>query len=223
LVEPGHPLADSLEEINKAASRSADLTRQLLTFARRQAADPVPLDLNATVDGMLQMLRQLIGEDVELSWTPGSNPGPIRMDPSQLDQILTNLCVNARDAVAEADPGRVTIETRLDAFDPAYCAGHPGYLPGRYLQLAVRDNGCGMPKETVARLFEPYFTTKEKGKGTGLGLATVYGIVKQNHGFIVVESEPGQGTVFRIYLPLYVAPTGESAPAPQGSSCPESP
>ena len=201
-VDPAQPLHADLEEIRKAAERSADLTRQLLAFARKQTVAPKVLDLNETVEGMLKMLRRLIGEDIDLAWLPGADLWPVKMDPSQIDQILANLCVNARDAIAGV--GKVTIETGNGAFDEDYCADHAGFVPGEYVLLAVSDDGCGMDKETLAHIFEPFFTTKEMGKGTGLGLATVYGIVKQNNGFINVYSEPGQGTTFKIYLPRHV-------------------
>jgi len=204
-VEPAQPLFSDIEEIRKAAERSAILTRQLLTFARKQTIAPKVIDLNETVEGMLQMLRRLIGEDIHLAWRPGRNLPSTKMDPSQIDQILANLCVNARDAIRGV--GKITIETGEAAFDEAYCAEHAGFKPGEYVLLAVSDNGCGMDKETISHLFEPFFTTKEVGKGTGLGLATVYGAVKQNNGFINVYSEPGQGTTFRIYLPPYQAGT----------------
>lgn len=198
-VRPDDPLCADLKEILKAADRSADITRQLLAFSRRQAIAPKTLDLNATVEGMLRMLRRLIGEDIDLVWQPKLNIWPIKMDPSQLDQILVNLSVNARDAIS--DVGKITIETGVKTFDKAYCDDHAEYVPGDYVLLAVSDNGCGMSKETQENLFEPFFTTKEVGKGTGLGLATVYGIVKQNCGFINVYSEPGLGSSFKIYLP----------------------
>ena len=204
-VDPKDPLFTDLQEVRKTAERSANLTRQLLTFARKQTIEPKVIDLNETVEGMLKMLGRLIGEDIDLSWVPGKNIAPVKMDPSQIDQILANLCVNARDAIA--DVGKVTIETGLAAFDQAYCDVHAGFVPGEYVMLAVSDNGCGMDQETVSHLFEPFFTTKDVGKGTGLGLATVYGAVKQNKGFINVYSEPGQGTTFRIYLPPYQAGT----------------
>jgi PAS domain S-box-containing protein len=202
-LNPVHPLAATLQEIRKAADRSASLTRQLLAFARRQTVAPKVLDLNDTVEGMLKMLRRLIGEDIDLAWLPGKNLGQVRIDPSQIDQILANLCVNARDAIG--DTGRITIETAASSFDEDYCARHSGFIPGEYILLAVSDDGCGMTKEVLANLFEPFFTTKETGKGTGLGLATVYGIVTQNSGFINVYSEPGQGTTFKIYLPRHAA------------------
>lgn len=218
-TDTSQPLFANLQEISKAARRSADLTRQLLAFARRQTIAPKVLDLNETVEGMLKMLRRLIGEDIDLTWLPGENLGPIKIDPSQIDQMLANLCVNARDAIA--DTGKVTITTAVAAFNQAYCQTHLDYLPGEYIQLTVSDNGAGMDSETLANLFEPFFTTKELGKGTGLGLATVYGIVKQNEGFIHVASTPGQGTTFNIYLPRHAAGEGptrrESArPAPPG-------
>lgn len=200
-VEPAQPLFDDLQEVRKAAERSADLTRQLLTFARKQTIAPRLIDLNETLENMLKMLRRLVGENIGLIWIPGKNLWPVKIDPSQLDQILANLCVNARDAIA--DVGKITIETAAVAFDEAWCALHAGFTPGQYVLLAVSDNGCGMDQETVKHLFEPFFTTKGQGKGTGLGLASVYGAVKQNNGFITVYSEPGQGTTFKIYLPRH--------------------
>ncbi len=200
-VNPSDSLYDDLQEILDAASRSRETVRQLLAFARKQIIEPRVIDLNDTVEGMLKMLRPLIGEDIDLAWFPGYNIWPIRMDPSQLDQILANLCVNARDAIA--DVGRISIETDRVSFDNAYCDDHLGFVPGDFVLLTVSDNGCGMDRETRDRLFEPFFTTKEVGRGTGLGLSTVYGIVKQNDGFINVYSEPGNGTTFKIYLPRH--------------------
>ncbi len=200
-VTPGEPLHDELEGIYKAAIRSSDITRQLLAFARKQTICPVVLDLNLTVESMLKMLRRLIGEDIDLDWRPTTDACSIKMDPVQVDQILANLCVNARDAIA--DVGKVTIETGNDAFDETYCADHDGYVAGEYVRLAVSDDGCGMDEEILDKIFDPFFTSKELGQGTGLGLSTVYGIVKQNHGFINVSSEPGKGTTFRIYLPRH--------------------
>ena len=189
-----------LREIESAGRRSADLTRQLLAFARRQTIAPRVLDLNEALAGMLKMLQRLIGEDIELTWLPAPELGLVKMDASQLDQVLTNLVVNARAAISEG--GRVTIETADAEFDEEYCRAHQGYLPGRYVMVAVSDNGRGMDRDTMDRIFEPFFTTREFGQGTGLGLATVYGIIRQNHGFINVYSEPGRGSTFRIYLPL---------------------
>ena len=204
-MAPDDPLQDIFGEIFSAAKRSADITQQLLAFARKQTITPKVLDFNDTIESMLKMLRRLIGEDIDLAWLPGANIRRVRIDPSQIDQILANLCVNARDAIA--DVGKITIETGNATFDSAYCVEHPGFVTGDFVLLAVSDDGCGMGQETLANLFEPFFTTKDVGKGTGLGLATVYGIVKQNNGFINVYSEPDQGTTFRIYLPRYFAKT----------------
>ncbi len=198
---PGHQLQRYLTQIRNAASRSASLTQQLLAFARKQTIAPKVVDLNETVENMLKMLQRLIGEDIELKWQPKTDLWPVKVDPSQIDQIMANLCVNARDAIT--DVGKITIETENSNIGKEYCESHPGFVQGEYLRLAVSDNGCGMEKETLGKLFEPFFTTKDKGKGTGLGLATVYGIVKQNNGFINVYSEPGHGTTFTIYLPRY--------------------
>ncbi|MBU1568373.1 MAG: PocR ligand-binding domain-containing protein [Proteobacteria bacterium] len=201
-INPADPLLQDLHEIKNAAIRSADLTRQLLAFARKQTISPKVLDLNNTVESSLNMLRRLIGEDINLAWLPGNGLWPVKIDPTQIDQILANLTVNARDAIAGV--GRITIETDNLVLDDDYCADHMGFLPGSYVLMMVSDDGCGMDKETREHAFEPFFTTKEIGKGTGLGLATIYGIVKQNSGFINVYSEPGKGTTFRILLPKYV-------------------
>jgi two-component system, cell cycle sensor histidine kinase and response regulator CckA len=206
-VNPAQSLFTDLMEIEKAARRSTDLTRQLLAFARKQTVAPKVLDLNETVEGMLKMLRRLIGEDIDLAWLPGKNLWAVKVDPAQIDQILANLCINARDAIAGV--GKITIETGTTTFDEAYCADHPGFVPGEFVLLAVSDNGCGMDKDTLGKVFEPFFTTKGIGQGTGLGLATIYGIVKQNNGFINVYSEPGQGTTFKIYIPRHVGQAGE--------------
>ncbi len=201
-LEPVNPLFGDMQKIQKAAEHSAGVTRQLLAFARKQTVSPRVFDLTESVEEMLKMLRRLIGEQIDLVWRPGRKSGMVKMDPTQLDQVLANLCVNARDAIA--DVGRITIETGRVIFDEANCARQAELEPGDYVLLAVSDDGSGMGRETVANIFEPFFTTKEVGQGTGLGLATVYGIVKQNDGFINVDSEPGQGTTFRIYLPRYV-------------------
>ncbi len=201
-VDPTQPLHANLQEIRKAAERSSDLTRQLLAFARKQTISPKVLDINETVAGMLKMLQRLIGEDIHLAWLPGVETWPVRIDPSQFDQILANLCVNARDAIAGV--GRITIETKNVSLDQTYCDDNAECVPGEYVLLAVSDDGCGMDKEVLSKLFEPFFTTKGMGKGTGLGLSTIYGIVKQNNGFINLYSEPGQGTTFRIYLPRHI-------------------
>ncbi|MHB8137760.1 MAG: PAS domain S-box protein [Smithellaceae bacterium] len=204
-VAPSDPLHKSLQNILNAGIRSADLTRQLLAFARKQNVTPKILDLNETVEGMLKMLRRLIGEDIDLVWLPGKILWPVKIDPSQIDQILANLCVNARDAITGG--GKVTIETGTAVFDKAYCNFYADFVPGDYVLLSASDNGCGMNKETLANIFEPFFTTKEVGQGTGLGLSTVYGIVKQNNGFINVYSDLGHGTTFKIYLPRHIGET----------------
>jgi PAS domain S-box-containing protein len=219
-LEPSHPLYSRLEQIRNAGERSADLTRQLLAFARKQTVSPKVLDLNRTVGGMTSMLQRLIGESIDLAWLPGENLWPVKMDPGQIDQILANLCVNARDAIA--DVGKVTIETGNAEFDEAFCMDHMGFLSGEYVLLAVSDDGCGIESETLESIFEPFFTTKDSGKGTGLGLAMVYGVVKQNDGFINVYSQPNQGTTFKIYLPRHrakmdrIPDRGPSRPAERG-------
>ncbi len=200
-LQPSDPLHGDIREILKAGRRSADLVRQLLAFARKQTIVPIVLDLNETVGSMLKMLGRLIGEDIELAWLPGHGLAKVKMDPAQLDQILANLAVNARDAVVGV--GKVTIETTNVELDEVYCETHAGFTPGRYVMLAVSDTGCGMDRETLANAFDPFFTTKPHGQGTGLGLATVYGIVKQNGGFINVYSEPGRGSTFKICLPRF--------------------
>jgi two-component system cell cycle sensor histidine kinase/response regulator CckA len=202
--EPTHP---DLEAIRETAFRSADLVRQLLAFARKQTVAPKVLDLNRNVARTLSMLRRMIGEDIDLAWRPGTGLWPVKIDPSQIDQLLANLCINARDAISGV--GRVTIETANVTFDEAHCSVHPDCLCGEYVMLSVGDDGCGMDKGALDQIFEPFFTTKEAGKGTGLGLATVYGIVKQNEGFINVNSEPGKGSTFKLYLPRCVEETAE--------------
>jgi CheY-like chemotaxis protein len=209
-VSPEEPVHNDLKQILKAARRSADLTRQLLAFARKQTVSPRILDLNDTIEGMLKMLRRLVGEHIELRWIPGPGLWSVKIDPSQVDQMLANLVVNSRDAIAGV--GAITVQTENVTLDEAYCRSHEGFKPGEYVLLSVSDNGIGMDKETLARVFEPFFTTKEVGKGTGLGLATVYGVVKQNEGFINAYSEPGQGTTFKIYLPRVQA---VSSPKPE--------
>ena len=218
-VEAGHPIREWLDEITNVAQRSAALTRQLLAFARKQVIASKVLDLNESLSGMLNLLRRLIGANIHMVVMPGSNLWPVKLDPAQVDQILTNLCINARDAIAGG--GTITVETAVATLDQAYCADHPGAVPGEYVQLMVSDTGHGMTKEVLANIFEPFFTTKEVGKGVGLGLASVYGIVKQNRGSIDVASEPGKGTTFKIYLPrsegdAVRTPVASTAEMPRG-------
>ena len=199
--EPGSPNQEYLLAIQNAVDKSTNLTRQLLTFARKQSVSPKVIDLNEAVVGMLKMLQRLIGENIHLSWQAEAGLWHIKVDPTQIDQILANLCVNARDAIA--DVGKITIETANITIEDGGRA-HEGYEPGDYVKLTVSDNGCGIDEETQSHIFEPFFTTKGVGEGTGLGLATVYGIVKQNNGTIDLQSKPGSGTTFAIYLPRYV-------------------
>ena len=209
-VEENNPIHLPLKGIHQAALRSADLTRQLLTFARKQTIAPKVLDLNKTIEGMLAMLRRLIGENIDLAWLPGKNLGQSKLDPSQIDQILANLCVNARDAIP--DTGEIVIETSsIEIDDGFHTAGYEECNPGKYILLSVTDTGCGMNSEETSHIFEPFYTTKANSEGTGLGLATVYGIVRQNNGFINVYSEPGCGTTFKIYLPEHLPATDHSS------------
>ena len=182
---------------------------QLLAFARKQTIAPKVLDLNDTISGMLKMLQRLIGEDIHLAWHPAPDLWLIKADPSQIDQILANLCVNARDAIKNT--GQVTIKTRNNTFNADFCQNHPDSLPGEYIHLSVSDDGSGMDQETMSHVFEPFFTSKGLGEGTGLGLATVYGIVKQNNGFITLDSELGKGTTFSIHLPRHVGEIGSKS------------
>jgi PAS domain S-box-containing protein len=203
-IESKDDVKNYLEEITKAATRSADITKQLLTFARKQISEPHIVNINTIIENMLKMLRRLIGEDIDLQWILNENLWNVYIDPVQLNQIIANLCVNARDAIQSN--GIITIKTKNVTLDEEYCKDIPDCLPGEYVMLSVSDNGIGIDKEIIGKIFEPFFTTKEVGKGTGLGLATVYGIVKQHHGFINVYSEKGKGTTFNIYLPRYRGP-----------------
>jgi signal transduction histidine kinase/CheY-like chemotaxis protein len=214
------PTREALALIDETAQRAAALTRQLLAFGRRQVLQPRPLDLNAVVDGIAPMLRRLIGEHIELSTRLAREVPPVRADLSQLEQVIVNLAVNARDAMPQS--GRLTLETAVVDLDAAYVRRHEGARVGRHVQLSVSDTGAGMDAETLARIFEPFFTTKGPGQGTGLGLATVYGIVRQSGGSISVTSHPGQGSVFRICLPVLEgqAPAREEVavtPLPRGT------
>lgn len=201
MIEPSvsEVLMQHLEEIGKAGGRSVELVAQLLAFARKQSINPRVMDLNAAVDDMMRMLQRLLGEDIDLLWKPCADPWPVNLDPTQLSQILVNLLINSRDAIK--GKGKVTVETSCQEVDEDYCITHKGFVSGRFTLLKVTDDGHGMDTETASQVFEPFFTTKEPGKGTGLGLSTVYGIVKQNNGFIQLYTEPGQGTTFSIFLP----------------------
>lgn len=213
---PEDLLYEDIKEIKVTGQRAADLTRQLLAFARKQTVTPEVVGLNKIVGNLLVMLKRLIGENIDLAWLPGDEPWLVKVDAAQVDQILANLCVNARDAIEKV--GKITIETANSSFNAAYCIDNPGFIPGEYVQLAVSDNGCGMEKEIVDNLFEPFFTTKPQGEGTGLGLSTVYGIVKQNSGFINVYSEPGKGTTVRVYFPRHYGALSEGGLATKQTS-----
>ena len=208
-------IADRFERIREQAERAAALTRQLLAFARRQVLQPRAVDLNAVTNGLVSFLEKVISRDIELKVIAAAVDA-VKADPTQLEQVLMNLCLNARDAMPSG--GRLLIETEMVELDDSYCRFYPYVAPGRYAVLSVSDTGMGMDSETRERIFEPFFTTKEQGKGTGMGLATAYGIVKQHGGFIHVYSEPGQGSLFRVYLPALEGPVAEGssvkAPAP---------
>jgi len=200
-IDPTGSLHDDLNQILMASKRATNITKQLLAFARKQTIAPMVLDLNKNMENMLKMLKRLIGEDIDLAWLPAKDLWSVKIDPTQIDQILANLCVNARDAIKGV--GKITIETEKKVLDKSYCQDHAEFVPGKFVLLIISDNGCGMDKKIQANIFEPFFTTKDVDKGTGLGLSTVYGIVKQNKGFINVYSEPGKGTAVKIYLPMH--------------------
>jgi two-component system, cell cycle sensor histidine kinase and response regulator CckA len=212
-LEEGDPNYRVVEQILRAGERAAALTRQLLSFSRRQVLQPKVMDLNELVNGMESMLRRLIGEDVELRFVPAPELGRVSADPGQIEQVVMNLVVNARDAMPRG--GNVTIETADVELDESYTATHITLKPGPYVALTVSDTGAGMDAETRAHLFEPFFTTKGQGKGTGLGLTTVFGIVKQSGGTVEVYSEPGLGTSVKVYLPrIQEAASAEFPPPP---------
>jgi len=200
-LQPTSSLFPAMQQIHKAAVHSADITRQLLAFARKQTVAPKVLDLNEAIEGTLKMLRRLIGENIALHWMPGANLWPIKIDPTQIDQMLANLCVNARDAIAGI--GNISVETGNITLDSTYTHSFSEFSPGDYVRISVSDTGSGIPEDVLPRIFEPFFTTKVVGEGTGLGLATVYGAVRQNEGFVNAYSEQGKGTTFTIYLPRY--------------------
>lgn len=217
-MNEGHPLRADLLDIRQAGERAAALTRQLLAFSRRQILKAEVVDLNAVVANLKDMLQRLIGEDIELQIEPGEDLGTVEVDPGSIEQVIMNLVINARDAMPTG--GTLIIETRNVELDDAYVAHHPAVQPGAYVMLTVGDTGVGMDESTRARIFEPFFTTKEQGQGTGLGLATAFGIVKQSGGIIWVSSEPGMGATFTIYLPRLdeVAPVDPPATRPTESA-----
>jgi signal transduction histidine kinase len=199
-VSPRDPRTEDLGEIRKATVTAASLTRQLLAFSRQQVIEPRLINLNEIVESSEKMLRRLIGEDIEVQTTLSSAPLTVMIDPGQLEQVIMNLAVNARDAMPTG--GKLTLETANVTLDAEHARDHWPVTPGKFAMLAMSDIGCGMDEQTRTLMFEPFFTTKAVGQGTGLGLATVYGIVKQSNGFIWVYSEPGKGTSFKIYFPL---------------------
>ena len=209
-VDPAQPVHADMEKIRAAATRSADVTRQLLAFARRQTIALGVLDLNETVAGTLKMLGRLIGEHIRINWQPAADLWLVKADPAQVVQVLINLSLNARDAISGT--GHLTIKTGNATLDAADCAVHPGTLPGQWVGLAVSDDGCGIDAGTLANLFEPFFTTKDVGRGTGLGLASVQGIVVQHGGFVTVSSTLTVGTTVRIHLPRHTGTPIETRP-----------
>ena len=200
--QPESPILKELRQIQQAARRSADITRQLLAFSRKQVIDPRVININPLIKDVTRMLNRLLGEDIDILFVPEQDLHNIRIDPGQLHQIITNLAINARDAMPEG--GKLTLETANVFFDDAYCRIHAGFRPGSFVMLAISDNGTGIDPEILPHIFEPFFTTKEQDKGTGLGLASVYGAVKHSNGFINVYSEPGKGSCFKLYFPASI-------------------
>jgi two-component system, cell cycle sensor histidine kinase and response regulator CckA len=218
-VRDGDPVRGDLAQVQKAAERAAALTRHMLAFGRKQVLQPVALDLNQIAQGVEKMLQRIVGEDIDLVHQLAPDLGLTLADPGRIEQVLMNLVVNAREAMPRG--GRLTIATANAEIDQEHAARQAGVNPGRYVELAVTDTGSGMDAKTLARMFEPFFTTKEKGRGTGLGLSTAYGVVKQSGGNIWVQSEPGRGTTFKVYLPrTFAAATATIVPAPTGARRP---
>lgn len=224
MLPPGSPLEEGLHDVNLVAKRSSHLIAQLVTFARKQSIRPRTIDLNKTLAELSRVMQRLIGEDIALVWAPHAETLTVNMDPAQVDCVMTNLCLNARDAIHEAQrqsraagpppvPGRITVETRKRWIDASET--HEGAPAREYVEITVKDNGCGMDAETREKIFEPFFTTKANGQGTGLGLATVHGIVHQNKGRLHVESEPGIGTTLTISLPVHAIQTPEKVIQPE--------
>ncbi|MBI4563749.1 MAG: PAS domain S-box protein [Planctomycetes bacterium] len=211
-LDPNDPLREEIEEIRKAGQRAAGLTQQILAFSRRQVLQPKVLDLNGLISDAAKLLRRLIGEDIHLVLTLAPELGRVKVDPPQMEQVIMNVVINARDAMPRG--GRITIETANVTLDEEYAKSHAEVAPGPYVMIAISDTGTGMDRETLVHLFEPFFTTKERGKGTGLGLATVHGIVKQSGGHIWVYSEMGRGSTFKIYLPRVEEQLSLAPPSP---------
>jgi PAS domain S-box-containing protein len=199
-LAPEAPHRAEIEQVHTAAERASALTRHLLAFSRRQVIQPMVIDINNLIAGLMKMLGRLIGEHIQLDMIPSPDLGAVRADPGQIEQVIMNLCINARDAMPKG--GRLTIVTENVDIDSHYTKKHAWAKEGRYVLISVTDSGCGMDRETLSRIFEPFFTTKKAGEGTGLGLSTVYGVVQQHNGFVHVQSEVGQGTVFKVYLPV---------------------
>ncbi|MBN1478535.1 PAS domain S-box protein [Candidatus Sumerlaeota bacterium] len=199
-LDADHPSRADLEQVREAAEKAATLTRQLLAFSRRQLLQPEDLDLNAVIANLMRMIRRMIGEHIELEVIPGQSLGTVHADRGQVEQVLLNLCVNARDAMPAG--GKITIETENVVFDSGHCLSHPWAKPGPHVLMTISDTGVGMDQATLGRIFEPFFTTKEMGRGTGLGLAMVYGIMRQHGGMIQAQSEPGMGTTFKLHFPV---------------------